>query len=503
MLRFGVFLILAGLGGCASNAQKNFIPVAPDQSWSPRGDEGAALWRTASPPVPAKPRATFSIPPNPALSVLPTAVKTEEGRRYTLPELIDLAQQNTPSTRIAWQHARQAALAVGMVEATYLPALSASVVGGYQDINSQLPEVLGYTPKVDTRLSGVVPILSLQWLLFDFGQREAMADAAKHTAYAANILFNGVHQKVIFEVSEAYYLYVASIERQKLVQQALENALAIEQAVVARRKQGLATVVETAQAKQEVAQAQFRKVQLDGQVRDAYQVLLAAIGVQTNLKIDIASSVERPLPDNISAPINEMIAQALARRPDVAASYAALQASQANITAVRAGYLPKVFAAANVALGSSRFDVGRLPSLEQQQSGSGVVVGLTMPLFDGGLRDARLKEAESRAAVAQDEFQHTQTAALTEIMLARNGLTSALESNRAATALVAASQITYDAALEAYRHGVGTVDVAQVADNAFIAAREAQIAARTAAHVQAIKLAFALGALTSSQNLPK
>lgn len=502
LLRFSVFALLITLSGCASNAQ-NFAPAAPDSPWVPRGDENTTLWSMATTPAPVPTHTGFAIPADPSLAVLPAVPEFDANLRYSLPQLIDIAQQNNSSTRVAWQHARQAALAVGMVEATYLPMLSASVVAGYQDLNSQLPEVLGYTPNVDTRLSGAAPILSLQWLLFDFGQREALAEAARHMARAANVLFNGAHQQVIFAVSEAYYLYAASIERQKRVQQALNNALAIEKAVLARRKQGLATVMETAQARQAVAQAQFRAVQLEGQVRDAYQVLLAAIGVQARLNIDVASVMERPLPAPAAAPIDAMIAQALAQRPDIAASYAALQASQAGIAAVRAGYLPKVFLAGNVALGSSSFDVARLPSLDQQQSGTGVVVGVTMPLFDGGLRDARLKEAESRTQAAQDDFQRIQTAALTEIILARNGLTSAFESNRAATALVAASQTTYDAALDAYRHGVGTVDVAQAADNALIAAHEAQIDARTAARVQAVKLAFALGALSSVQNLPR
>lgn len=53
-------------------------------------------------------------------------------RRYDLPQLIDLAQSINPATRSAWHRARQAAIAVGMTEATYLPLITASVVGGSQ-----------------------------------------------------------------------------------------------------------------------------------------------------------------------------------------------------------------------------------------------------------------------------------------------------------------------------------------------------------------------------------
>ena len=42
------------------------------------------------------------------------------------------AQTLNPDTRVAWERARQAALAVGIVKALYLPALSAIAVGGGQ-----------------------------------------------------------------------------------------------------------------------------------------------------------------------------------------------------------------------------------------------------------------------------------------------------------------------------------------------------------------------------------
>ena len=42
-------------------------------------------------------------------------------KRYELVELIDLAQRLNPETRIAWEHARQAALGVGLAESQVLP----------------------------------------------------------------------------------------------------------------------------------------------------------------------------------------------------------------------------------------------------------------------------------------------------------------------------------------------------------------------------------------------
>ena len=101
--------------------------------------------------------------------------------------LIDLAQRLNPSTRIAWGEAQQAAQAAGMVESTYRPLISASVVGGYMrsDRDSSV-HILGREVDVDydTHLSGAVPSLTLKWLLFDFGKRAALLEAADKLAMA-------------------------------------------------------------------------------------------------------------------------------------------------------------------------------------------------------------------------------------------------------------------------------------------------------------------------------
>src|SRR5207237_625337 len=52
------------------------------------------------------------------------SVAVERGRRYSLAELIDLAQRINPETREAWEQARQAALAVGLVDSSYAPQIS-------------------------------------------------------------------------------------------------------------------------------------------------------------------------------------------------------------------------------------------------------------------------------------------------------------------------------------------------------------------------------------------
>ena len=45
----------------------------------------------------------------------------------------------------------------------------------------------------------------LKWLLFDFGRRDAQLQAARADSFVANVAFTGAHQKLIFDVSQAYF----------------------------------------------------------------------------------------------------------------------------------------------------------------------------------------------------------------------------------------------------------------------------------------------------------
>lgn len=60
---------------------------------------------------------------------------------------------------------------------------------------------------------------------------------------------------------------------------------------------------------------------------------------------------------------------------------------------------------------STNFSALSLPSVSQQSSASGVLVGVTMPIYDGGLRLARLKSAESVASASEATFKTQEDAA--------------------------------------------------------------------------------------------
>lgn len=476
-----------GLQGCATDALDN-TSASPSTPWTPKGE--AAL------------PGDFSVsgPADIGLLSDPVSQELQPGRVYQLSELIDIAQRNNPSTRIAWEQARQLALASGMVEATFLPIITANVFAGRQQTSIPYRDLLdGDTHYVDTTVNGVAPNLALQWLVFDFGQREALSDAAQHNAYAANVNFNGAHQALIYDVTRSYYQYDAARERLAIAEQVLVNSQQLQDAAESRYANGVGTTIAVAQARQLVAQSNLRVVQSQDMLRDQYQGLLAALGVSPRAQIVIASASERRLPavDDL-APVDSAIESALSRRPDVLASYAELKAAQAGVRAADADFMPKVFVAAATGTNKKNLSVGHLPSIGNQTTGTGVFLGVTMPIYDGGLLAAKRQQALSATASAEAAFEKIRNAASREIIVAADALRSSLAAFEAADALTEAAAVTYDAAFEAYINGVGTITDATAAESGLLDARLARSEAHAASLIAASTLAFTLGTMTSN-----
>ncbi len=487
-------LTIGTLGGCADPMR--YAPASDLAPWQPDASQQA---------VSQELEASTSVMPGasatPTLGEWNDPPKIEAQRAYDLPALIDIAQRHNASTRIAWGRARQAASAVGLVEATYLPMLSANVVGGYQQQRTTLPEVLGRRERVDTEANGVVGGLAVQWLLFDFGQRGAARDAAANLSIGANYLYNGAHQKLIYDVARSYYEFGAARERSRIAQETLKNSKKILDAATQRRRNGLATTIEVAQAQQLVAQAQLKRVVTGGEERNTYQALLGAMGVSPLLVVKVADVSERPLPAAGTVPTEALLKQALAARPDVLAAMAALRASRSAVDVARADFLPKVYLAGFTATGNGNLDVRGIPGVNQQAGSSGVLVGVSLPLYDGGLRSSRVQDAQARVVATEATFEKIKSDSMREIVVISNTLESALASYEAAASLVKTSALTYDATLEAYQQGVGTVTAVTEGATALLQAKSARVDAHAASLISAASLAFALGQLTGGAAL--
>ncbi|KAG1244579.1 hypothetical protein G6F65_021724 [Rhizopus arrhizus] len=102
-------------------------------------------------------------------------------------------------------------------------------------------------------------------------------------------------------------------------------------------------------------------------------------------------------------------------------------------------------------------------------------------------------QAQNDAASAGERLSRAKQEATRQIVAARNSLRSGMAANEAATALLKASRTTYDAALAAYKNGVGSLTDAPLAQRQMLIAQHAYADSIANARSAAAVLAVATG----------
>ncbi|MBB2175101.1 TolC family protein [Gluconacetobacter johannae] len=441
------------------------------------------------------------------------------GHVYDLTELIDLAEATSPRTRGAWNRARNAAQGIGLARALYLPHLALSVMAGYQTAAVPLPAYLTAGQGWFTlQTAEIIPMLTVNWLLFDFGKRDAEMEVARQLAFASDAGFTGEHQRLMFDVCRTYFQLSAARERTRAAGQAVADATIVETAARARQGQGIATSIEVAQAVQATAQARFALVGAQGQESTAYTDLLHAAGLPYDTMIAVRDAADRPLPSGVDQNLDRLVQKAVVMRPDVQASLASVRASQARVRSAQADFRPRIFMTGNVA-GNIGWFSARLhgnaanalaaqglspsvPDYTMSQPMAGVMMGLSVPLYDGGMRRSQLASARAQADSAAADLEQMRQNAAQEVVGSYNALRTGLAAFRAAEALLRAATVTHDAALDVYRHGLGTMQDVAMATTGLETARQDRADSHAAALTAAAALAFATGALGSASAAP-
>jgi outer membrane protein len=466
-------------------------PSSPDHvpSDTSNGSDAAA---SAGPSESAVPGPTAS---SEYANAIPSgnSVSIDSNRHYDLAALIDLAQRNNPQTRDAWEQARQAALAVGLSEANYAPQITGEIVSGYQHTPLPIPTNLVSQGYFTTDTRELIPTLTAKWLLFDFGQRAGAVNAARANSFVANVVFTGAHQQLIYAVSRDYFSLGAARGRLRVAQQAVKSAEIVQDAVGARRERGLATTVELAQAQRQTAQAQFDLVRATGAEHSAYSALIASIGIAPSTQVDVADSSDQKLPDAPARNVDDYVRDALASRPDLIEAFGKVRAAEATLSGARATYYPTIGLESQVYQNIGGLSTQGSRYYTVNEPGANVLLKLSLPLFDGGAREARIAMARSDVDAANASLDDARDTAVRQVTDSYDSLHTSFAEYSASLTLNETAKTAYDASLDSYRHGVGTYTDIANNETALTQAQSSQEDAHADIFTAAAALAFATG----------
>ncbi len=387
-----------------------------------------------------------------------------------LVDVVNLALCNNPQTREVWASSRVQVAQVGVSRGSFFPGVSVSASG---DRN---------TPGTSHRTLG----LTLSYLLYDFGGREAGLEAARQLLAAASATQDGTVQAVFLSAVQAYYQTQAAQAALAAAREAERAAKTSFDAAEARYLAGSATPADKLQAQTAYSQATLNRITAEGTQKKSGGALANIVGLEANRSVELAESNAGSIPAGFDRDVNALIEEAKRRRPDLIAAEAQVKAAEASADAARAAGKPAISLTASTT---------QMTTTGVTSHGSSMGISLSMPLFSGYAPTYRIRAAEAQIETRQAQMERVRLQVALDVWNAYHNLATASQSLNTSADLLRSAEQSERVALGRYQAGVGSMLDVLNAQSALASARQQRIQSLLDWNVGRAALAQAMGSL--------
>jgi len=282
-------------------------------------------------------------------------------------------------------------------------------------------------------------------------------------------------------------IYLEALRSRRAVEAAeanVELAQTLVKLAEDQRNAGVATGVDVTRAQVRLSEEQVRLTQAQSAAEEATLNLQRVVGLQQGSPLTLTDTLrftEEPTP----AP-ESLIAQAGEARPEVRLAQEQIEVSKLEREAVRAEHLPSLEFVGDYGASGITPTNTALPTRR-------AAIQLNVPIFNGGLTNAREAVAASRQRQAELELGNVRGQVEQDVRLALVTLRTASSQVRAADESVRLAERELEMARDRFRAGVGDNLEVTSAQTSLANARDAQVTALARYNAARLNLAAATG----------
>jgi outer membrane protein len=335
-----------------------------------------------------------------------TAAALGAAAPLTLGEAVLLALKENPGLKAAGLSVPEAEAQVAMARARFLPQ-----VGFSQSFNNSDNPTQVFMSKLNQRVfteqdfllnnlnnpgsysdwrTGLVakqPIFQAGEAYLGYRQARLRRDIAEFQVLAQR-------QKLIYQVTQAYFGRQLSEARLRVVQEAKKTAAVNRSLVQSRFKEGSVVRADLLSADVHLARLTQEELTAAGEVEIARSALATAVGTPEVGTQPLAPAPKEPAP--LPGNLDELKKEAAEKRPDLKRLALAARVAQQERTKARLNYLPRL----NVV---AQYDVDQKYLFGSSADSYTVMAVMHLNLFNGLANLAREREARARAAQAREQ----------------------------------------------------------------------------------------------------
>ena len=373
------------------------------------------------------------------LLLITLSVSAEKHKLLNLEQSLQIAKQSNLTILAAEQKLKSAEAQISVARSALMPRISAN--GNYtyfKDVQKSVIQAEGgfgfpipgedmddmSTPSVDNEaelielefgahhnLQGTV---SLSQPIFAWGRYYYSYQAAKLGYEAAQKELTAAYEKLRLDVYEAFYRVLIAQEFVKVAEQSVE--LVEKQLGIAQTSfdAGAATNFDVLRAKVQLANAKSQVIRAKNGVKIAKNAYKTLLNLSLSDDISVEGSFEIP---EVKIKLDELIKQALEKRPEITRSQLNEQTGQKQLSVAKTRNLPDLAFFSNYQISHSErlTEMNRIWSLGLQ---------INVPIFDGFASRAAVKQSESVLKQLQIGTEQVMSVVETEV---RNAYLALLE----------------------------------------------------------------------------
>ncbi len=374
-----------------------------------------------------------------------------EGTPLSVAELIDYGLRNNPQTKVTWNTARANAFILYSKYNTFYPQIQGAqeielvkshfgagatgvgnLINGATAINNAnttntnnmtVPgaggviaagggaassSITGNTGAVYNQF--LITDISVNYIMLDFGGRQANVEAARQALFSANWTHNRTLQTVILTILQSYYNYIAAQATVEAQKDNLKNALQNLESAKTMYEAGVARLVDFLLARSAYVNAQLLLEQAYNNLHTTMGQLATAVGLPADRVFKVAPMPEKLQEVSIEKDMDALLEQAKEFRPDLAAAYSNYLNALEQITIQYSAGLPVVSAFAEY----ERINFIHNPANNGYISFAGITAA--GPLFDGFLALNLTRSAKAQAAASYATYKTTEEQAFLDVI---------------------------------------------------------------------------------------
>jgi outer membrane protein len=347
-----------------------------------------------------------------------SSVNAQTPPKLTLADAEALAIKNHPQILAAQHEVSFANQQITEVRSAYYPTLNADVTGSQANHDARLGA--GYLND-STLFNRFGQGVSMSQLITDAGRTRNLVASSRLQAQATDQNLVATRYDVLIAVNRAYYDVLHAQAVVKVAEQTVAARQLLDDRVTELAKNQLRSQLDVSLADVTVSEAKLLLINAQAAVQQAFAELARAIGSDQPINYDLVDEAMPPTPP--SKP-DDLIAQALSNRPELASlrfsrdsAYKFAEAEKdlkrptVSLTAV-AGFLPYIN------------QVGSTPIPSEYEAAA---VNVAIPLFNGHLFSARREAAHSRAMESDQRLRDQQERVVRDVRVTWSGTMTAFQ----------------------------------------------------------------------------